>query len=353
MSTILHRDRDDGPQPYRVITTSFDVNSLLYLADGRLVSGSSVDGTVTFWNVEEGKQERTFLLHNGDEMFDFALTGDGKKIIGDWEGGVKVLDVESDQVVKEWFDKFPPVAVSPDNRLVAVGSKERIFIHAIEGWQVKQTFEVDKDPLRMSFSPAGNKLACSTKFDIHVYDVDSGTLILGPLDFGYGKPILWSRDGSRLFSAPSWEETIIHCWNANTGKQIGHPWTGHDSWIFSLSLSPDGSILVSASWDKTVRFWNATTGDQIGQPLRHQCDVLDVYFSPSGRSMASTTDDEIYLWQVPRLDTVEGQVCKSIHFGVLALISYRRTQPCSTQATHMTRAHSHLRIPCNFPALRV
>ena len=328
MSNILDGDRDDGPQPYRII--AFEVDKLLYLADGRLVASNSEDGTVTFWNVEEGKQERTFLLRDGDEMESLALTDDGKKIISsDDRGRVKVLDVESGQVVKEWLhpEKFRLISTSPDNRLVAVGSK-RVFIHDIEhGWQVKQIIKVGELPWCMSFSPAGNRLACSTEFDIHVYDVDSGTLILGPMT-GHQTAMLWSRDGSRLFSA-AWDKTI-RCWNANTGKQIGHPWTGHNDGISSLSLSPDGSILASASWDKTVRFWNATTGDQIGQPLRHQWGVLDVCFSPSGRSVASIAFDRIHLWQVPKVDMVEGQVCKPTHFGMLALISHRHIQISST-----------------------
>ena len=316
MSTILHGGRDDGPQPYRVITTSFDVDSLLYLADGRLVSSIYRDGMVTFWNAGEGKQlESAFLLHDKDEMSDLALTADGKKIISsDNKGGVKMLDVELDQVVvKEWFDgqevQAVRVSISPDNRLVAVGSK-RVFIHAIEGWQVKQTIEVGELLWCMSFSPAGNKLVCSTTFDIRIYDVDSGTLILGPFETDGVRAVLWSRDGSKLFSA-SWDKAI-RCWNADTGEQIGHPWIGHTSWIYSLALSLDGRILASASLDKTARFWNATTGDPIGRPLQHKNNVWDVCFSPSGKFLASIASNEIYIWRAPKLNTV----CKSIYFRV-------------------------------------
>ena len=346
-NVILGGDRDDdGPQPYRVIVPSIEVDRLLYLPDGRLVSGDTVDGTVTFWNVEEEKQEST-LLHDKDEMWDLALTGDGKRIISsDKKGRVKVLDVELDKVVKEWLHPEVPalVSVSPDNRLVAVGSK-KIFIHAIEGWEVQQTIEVGDHPRCMSFSPAGNKLACSTKFDIHVYDVDSGALILGPLTRHRDKirAVLWSRDGRRLFSG-SYDKTI-RCWNANTGIQIGYSWTGHNEGITSLSLSPDGSILASGSLDDTIRFWNATTGDPIGQPLRHRSLVWNICFSPSGEFVASIASNEIYVWQVPKLDTV----CRSIHFAVFALISSRHIQTRSTLAIHVTRSHSHLHIPHNLP----
>ena len=114
-------------------------------------------------------------------------------------------------------------------------------------------------------------------------------------------------------------QAAICCWNSDTGEQIGQPWTGHNSWIRSLSLSPDGLILASASWDKTVRFWNAITGHPIGQHLQHDKEVNVVRFSPSGEFVASAGwDEKIYLWRVPWLNSVENRVrtlirCLGIH----------------------------------------
>ena len=36
--------------------------------------------------------------------------------------------------------------------------------------------------------------------------------------------------------------------------------TGHSSSVTSVCFSPDGTRIVSGSWDKTVRIWNAVTG---------------------------------------------------------------------------------------------
>ena len=161
----------------------------------------------------------------------------------------------------------------------------------------------------ISFSPDGKKLACSTGNDIRVYAVDSGTLILGPLPANeyWALDVLWSRDGTRLFSGSN--DKTICCWNSDTGEQIGHPWTGHTDSILSLSLSPDGSILASASYDKTVRFWDATTGNPIGKHLQHDERVNAVRFSPSGEFVASLGwGGQIYLWRVPWWNSVENRV---------------------------------------------
>lgn len=63
------------------------------------------------------------MQHEGrSKLLNLAVAWDGEKIIGsDARGRVKVWDVESHSLVKEWthLDKFPRIAISPDNRLVA------------------------------------------------------------------------------------------------------------------------------------------------------------------------------------------------------------------------------------------
>ena len=60
----------------------------------------------------------------------------------------------------------------------------------------------------------------------------------------------------------------IRLWDAATGQQIGEPLTGHTgSSVNSVAFSPDGSRIVSGSYDTTLRLWDADSGQQIGEPL--------------------------------------------------------------------------------------
>ncbi|KAN0081664.1 Quinonprotein alcohol dehydrogenase-like superfamily [Tylopilus felleus] len=280
-------DELEEPQPQLVIQThtGMSIQDLKYLPHGRLVI-SDWDGFVEVWNLEKGEQEGTSLETDQDGDFGcLAVTRDGTKIV--WSlsglrhedfGVIEVFDVESHRLIKKWTHPHGNhrIVISPDDRLIAVAGGRSVGFYTLEGEQVNDVIKIDDDITSLSFSPDGNKLARGNYWgEIFVYDVKNRTLVLGPLH-GHSdcRCVLWSRDGNRLFSASDVKK--IRCWNANTGKQIGEPWTGHTGLVRSLSLSPDGRILASASHDKTVRFWDATLGHPIGKPRRHDGYVYTV-----------------------------------------------------------------------------
>ena len=283
-SVIRHPSDDDRPRPQLVIRHDSVIMALAYFPDGRRVVTGSNHGTVKVWNLENGQQEGKSMGHK-DRTKVVSVTRDGTKIIASSDnanGSIKVWDAKSHELVQEWTHKEGryTIAISPDDQLIAVtDGGSNVVIYTVQGTRVNTVATIVESLCSMAFSPNGKKLAFGTHDDIRVYDIDNGKLILGPLKGhkGLASPVLWSHDGSRLFSG-SWDNKI-HCRNSDTGEHIGQPWTGHTNWIRSLSLSPDGSILASASGDKTVRFWNATSGHPIGQHLQHDNGVNAVCFS--------------------------------------------------------------------------
>jgi WD40 repeat protein len=70
----------------------------------------------------------------------------------------------------------------------------------------------------------------------------------------------FSPDGKRIVTA-SWDNTA-RLWDADTGKQIGEPLTGHTNFVLSAAFSPDGKRIVTTSFDQTARLWEISVNTQ-------------------------------------------------------------------------------------------
>ncbi|MDJ0557080.1 MAG: caspase family protein, partial [Microcoleaceae cyanobacterium MO_207.B10] len=106
--------------------------------------------------------------------------------------------------------------------------------------------------------------------------------------------ISFSPDGDLIASAS--DDSTIKLWTSY-GEEVD-TLKGHGGAVYSVSFSPNGNVLASASDDGTVKLWSRN-GKQITTITGHQGAVNSVSFSPDGQAFASGgVDGTIKLWNL-------------------------------------------------------
>ena len=77
---------------------------------------------------------------------------------------------------------------------------------------------------------------------------------------------------------------------AASGRVI-HTLTGHSAEVASMTFSPDGRRLATASYDRTIKLWDLTTGREVFTLLGHTAGLVCFTLSPDGNRIISGSYD--------------------------------------------------------------
>jgi WD40 repeat protein/energy-coupling factor transporter ATP-binding protein EcfA2 len=322
------------------------VYAVAFSPDGKMLASGSVDKTVKLWDTASRREIATLKGHT-DEVYAVAFSPDGKTLVsGGEDKTARLWDTASHKEIGTFSghtDAVYDIALSPDGQILATASVDK----TVKLWDAHSRRELAT--LKgyagyipsLSFSPDGKTLATGSPLILFqgraiaidvfgdvdrtakLWDVTSllqpailnGETIPNPTLVSYS--ISFSPDGKTLASASL--DNTVKLWDVASHQAIA-ALSGHTDMVYAVAFSPDGRLIATASEDKTVKLWDAASRQEIATLNGHEKGVYAIAFSPDGKMLASgSVDKTVKLWDTAsrlELATLGG------HQGVITAVAF-------------------------------
>ncbi len=295
-------------------------------------------GDIVFWDPESGREIRALHVP-GLAVSSLAFSPDGTRLVAALSdlnrrtgGEVRVWEVQTGTELlrlTEQPESLWSVAWSPDGRLLASAASDTtvrlwdaetgqpkltMFGYAPSGYTFKEGVG---DFSSVSFSLDSRLIAAATPGGtVQVWDTQTGqeALVLRGHP-GVVSAVAFSPDGNHLASVSSCQNRAgyllpdksseVRVWEASAAP-VSSLLRGHTLNVKSVSFSPDGRFLASSSDDETIKIWDAQTGRELHSLRGHTLNAPHLAFSRDGKRLASGAED-LRVW-----DPETGDLLQSI-----------------------------------------
>lgn len=300
---------DGSAEPKTLKSHSGGVSDVIFVPGGSALLSASFDQSVKEW--ETGGSNRVRRTYSGHKQ--------GVTRLAVHPSGSTFATVSNDMTVKIWNRSGNVLRTITDHTAtptdLAYTSAGEVLYTASEdgtvrGWPIAspQRAAFYQRPVGASsigWQPKGKNIAVSS-INRKVSLWDSETFKKKDLYYGKGiQRIRWSRDGLLLSILASEDGVVI--WRAKDSKNIRTIKPQDEDDLFQdMDFSPDGSQVVTASKDTTVRIWGTNSGKLDDILKGHDHPVTRVRFHPEGKIIASSDDKgTMKLWKVEDGNTIK------------------------------------------------
>ncbi|TWT77631.1 Serine/threonine-protein kinase PknD [Posidoniimonas polymericola] len=303
------------------------ITGLSFVGD-RLIS-SSGDNTCGQWDVTAGQEDRRLVLKHPDWVNSLDVSPDGRLAITTCEDGrVRVWRLGDASVVAEHRAgestrgaAYTRAGFSPDGRLALLTSPAARVVEVWPwldgqprpalraGQQLKQLWAAE-------FAGDAGRVLTIGGNDAQLWDVGARQPIVSFSPHGAVSSASLSPDG-RLAATGSWDNSV-KLWSTETGRSVRKLEHAHQGYVNSVMFSPvSNDQLLTASDDGAAILWDLSGEQPQRRVLRgHAGRVLQAVYSSDGRQVLTAgADKTARLWS---RDGAEVKVFRGHDWAVLA-----------------------------------
>jgi WD40 repeat protein/serine/threonine protein kinase len=295
-----------------------DVHELAFSPDGSRILSTDLGTTAFLWDAKSGR--RLFTLESGDSgkrtggvLGGAFLPPDGSRVITSYaDGTVTIWDAERGNAIEDLplskHHAVHDIAIRPDGtRLLTACHDGTAQIWEIASGKLLATFKHAARVATAAFrGKAGNQVvtgdsdgnvylwnvADALKDPDHTLETAKGEYAAGP--FRHGGIVHRLRvdpDGSRILSGSF--DTTARLWDPDGAGS--RPRFEHQAAVQGVALHPDGVHIGTACDDGAARLWRQAPGlsvRTVKHPLRGNHEAL---YAPGGDYVLTKTDEETVL----------------------------------------------------------
>jgi WD40 repeat protein len=286
-------------------------------ADGNTIATGGDDGIVRIWS--KGRAKSTVAYKEHEVSVRSVCLSRGGKLAGSCDRkAVHLWQAETGR--REWTieakEQIETVIFSPDDRILVVSEKGRIYLWSIEGRKLITELGAGQGTSGiMAFSPDGKLLAqAGEKGEVILWDVErkGERRVRGAR--GEVNCLRFCSGGAMLVGTCS--QGGVYVWKVEDGTVVCRSvWQGRVNRAAScLAISPDGKRLAAANGRRSltvgermgeeehiVQIVDVQTGKEIGVLKGHGGKVNSLTYSASGDILISVSEDTTgLLWEMKR-----------------------------------------------------
>ncbi len=290
------------------------VNCAAYHAESNLLVAGFSNGVFCLYEMPEFNMIHSLSISQNDidfvtinktgEWLAFGASKLGQLLVWEWQSESYILKQQGH------FDSMNALVYSPDGqKIVTTADDGKIKIWDVNSGFCIVTFtEHTSGVTACEFAKRGNVLFTSSlDGSIRAWDLvryRNFRTFTAPTRLSFS--CLAVDPTGEVVCAGSVDSFDVHIWSVQTGQLLDRL-AGHEGPISSLAFAPNGGVVVSGSWDHTVRIWSIFDRTQTSEPLQLQADVLDIAFRPDSRQLAvSTLDGQLTFWSVSEAEQQSG-----------------------------------------------
>ncbi|TRY70981.1 hypothetical protein TCAL_08248 [Tigriopus californicus] len=250
------------------------VCSVKWIKEGNILAVGNSAGDVALWDVEHLKRIRLMSGHTdrvASLSWNSYIVSSGSRSGQIHHGDVRVADHLVGQL-EGHTQEVCGLAWSPDGKMLASGGNDNLlnvwsaahgecFTDATPKYSFSHHQAAVKAlawcPWQPNVLASGGGTADRT---IRIWNCNNGTSLHSVDTKSQVCALLWSKEYKELVSSHGFANNEISIWKYPTMTKVAELF-GHTERVLHLSMSPDGSTIVSGGADETLRLWKCFQPD--------------------------------------------------------------------------------------------